>query len=115
LSTHPANPTPSIDLELAPADNAAPGQPVRPFDGHLRLIERRLGIEISNRGVSFRIIGERDAVTAGERCCATSMPPPPSETLSAEVHLHLQHPASTRCWADRASTCPRWSSRPSAA
>ena len=32
---------------------------------HLRLVERRLGIEINNRGSSFRLLGEPAAVAAG--------------------------------------------------
>ena len=81
----------SIDLELAPADNARLNNLCGPFDQHLRLIERRLGIEISNRGVSFRIIGEQDAVTAGEQVLKDLYTASADEVLSAErIHLNLQ-------------------------
>jgi phosphate starvation-inducible PhoH-like protein len=81
----------SIDLELAPADNARLNNLCGPFDQHLRLIERRLGIEISNRGVSFRIIGDEESALAGERVLQELYTAAGGEVLSSErVHLHLQ-------------------------
>ena len=81
----------SLDLELSPADNVRLNSLCGPFDQHLRLIERRLGIEISNRGVSFRLIGERAAVTAGEQVLLELYAAAEHEALSAErVHLQLQ-------------------------
>ncbi|HYN79032.1 MAG TPA: PhoH family protein, partial [Lamprocystis sp. (in: g-proteobacteria)] len=62
MSTQPQ----SLDLELTPADNARLSNLCGPFEQHLRQIERRLGIEISNRGVSFRLIGEAAAVRLGD-------------------------------------------------
>jgi len=86
----PTQPT-SIDLELAPADNSRLNTLCGPFDQHLRLIERRLGIEISNRGVSFRLIGDLPAVTAGKQVLRDLYASAEQEPLSAEqVHLHLQ-------------------------
>jgi len=81
----------SIDLELAPADNARLSSMCGPFDQHLRLIERRLGIEISNRGVSFRIVGEPAAAAAGEQVLRELYDAAETETVSPEsVHLQLQ-------------------------
>jgi len=81
----------SIDLELAPADNARLSSMCGPFDQHLRLIERRLGIEISNRGVSFRIVGEPAAAAAGEQVLRELYAATETETVSPEsVHLQLQ-------------------------
>ena len=37
------------------------------LDEHLRQIERRLGIEIANRGSQFRLIGEARAIAAGQQ------------------------------------------------
>ena len=87
MSTHPH----SIDLTLAPEDNARLANLCGQFDQHLRLIERRLGVEISNRGASFRVIGERDAADAGARLIEDLYDATDAEVLSPEsVHLHLQ-------------------------
>ncbi|MCF7983861.1 MAG: PhoH family protein [Thiohalocapsa sp.] len=84
----------SIDLELAPEDNLRLNSLCGPFDQHLRLIERRLGIEISNRGVSFRIIGDPPAVVEGEAVIRDLYAAAADEALSAErVHLRLAQPA----------------------
>jgi phosphate starvation-inducible PhoH-like protein len=80
----------SIDLQLTPDDNERLNSLCGPFDQHLRLIERRLGIEISNRGVSFRIIGEHAAAAAGEQVLRDLYAAAANEPLSAErVHLRL--------------------------
>jgi phosphate starvation-inducible PhoH-like protein len=87
LSSHPH----SIDLTLAPEDNARLANLCGQFDQHLRLIERRLGVEISNRGTSFRVIGEREAADAGARLIEDLYAATDTEVLSPEaVHLHLQ-------------------------
>jgi phosphate starvation-inducible PhoH-like protein len=84
----------SIDLELAPEDNLRLNSLCGPFDQHLRLIERRLGIEISNRGVSFRIIGDLPAVVEGEAVIRDLYAAAADEALSAErVHLRLTQSA----------------------
>jgi phosphate starvation-inducible PhoH-like protein len=84
------NPSYSIDLELAPADNERLSSMCGPFDQHLRLIERRLGIEISNRGVNFRIVGEPAAAAAGEQVLRDLYDAAESEAVSPEsVHLQL--------------------------
>jgi len=44
-------------MTLEPADNQRLANLCGQFDEHLRLIERRMGVEINNRGNSFRIIG----------------------------------------------------------
>jgi len=52
------------DIALEPVDNARLANLCGQFDEHLRLVERRLGVEISNAGNRFRIIGEPPAVAA---------------------------------------------------
>jgi phosphate starvation-inducible protein PhoH and related proteins len=47
-----------IDFELTPNNNEYLANVCGPFDEHLRLLERRLGVEIANRGHFFRLIGE---------------------------------------------------------
>lgn len=50
------------DVSLAPEDNNRLASLCGQFGDHLRLIERRMGVEISNRGGEFRIIGEEEAL-----------------------------------------------------
>ena len=85
-------PTPPhhIDLTLSPDDNVRLANLCGQFDQHLRLIERRLGIELANRGMSFRLIGEQQSVEAGERVLRALYEAAGDEVLSPErVHLEL--------------------------
>jgi len=52
---------------LAPEDNTRLANLCGQFDGHLRMIERRLGVEINNRGFQFTVIGPEDASTVAAR------------------------------------------------
>ncbi|MGO4774659.1 phosphate starvation-inducible protein PhoH, partial [Lysobacter sp. 2RAB21] len=45
------------EFTLDPADSERLANLSGPFDGHLRMIELRLGVEIANRGNIFRIVG----------------------------------------------------------
>jgi len=86
-------PTPleTIDLELAPEDNERLRNLCGQLDSHLRQIERRLGIEIGNRGNLFRLIGEREAVTAGAQVIRSLFAATREEVLTPQsVHLYLQ-------------------------
>jgi len=58
--------TPSHTILLEPADNRRLANLCGKFDEHLRQIEQRVGVEINNRGNSFKIIGESDSVQATE-------------------------------------------------
>jgi phosphate starvation-inducible PhoH-like protein len=81
----------SLDLELAPEDNVRLANLCGQFDQHLRLIERRLGIEINNRGMSFRLIGEGAILPHAEQLLRELYALTDEEALSPEtVHLHLQ-------------------------
>ncbi|MCA1713737.1 MAG: PhoH family protein, partial [Gammaproteobacteria bacterium] len=55
------------DFVLEPADSERLANLAGPFDGHLRQIELRLGVEIANRGNVFRITGPDAAVAQSER------------------------------------------------
>ncbi|MGC8732082.1 MAG: PhoH family protein, partial [Halothiobacillaceae bacterium] len=46
---------------LAPEDNTRLANLCGQLDGHLRMIERRLGVEINNRGFQFQVFGPEDA------------------------------------------------------
>jgi len=57
----------SRDFALEPADNERLANLAGPFDGHLRQIELRLGVEIANRGNVFRITGPDAAAAKAEQ------------------------------------------------
>ncbi|MFZ0789739.1 MAG: PhoH family protein, partial [Chromatiaceae bacterium] len=87
MSTQPQ----TLDMELEPEDNARLANLCGPLEQHLRQIERRLGIEISNRGLSFRLIGDGEAVRLGERLLADLYRDTAAEVLTPEsIHLALQ-------------------------
>ncbi len=57
----------AVHLQLEPTDNERLANLCGQFDEHLRQIERRLGVEINNRGNAFQVIGPvRPARAAGE-------------------------------------------------
>ncbi|MBU0500135.1 MAG: PhoH family protein [Gammaproteobacteria bacterium] len=81
----------SLELELDPFDNARLANLCGRLDEHLRLVERRLGIEINNRGGRFQLIGDEDGVRAGERVLSELYCETDTEVLTpARVHLFLQ-------------------------
>ncbi len=81
----------SIDLTLEPSDNERLANLCGPLDQHLRQLERRLGVEINNRGNSFRIIGLPGSVAQADQLLRDLYETTASEILSpARVHLFLQ-------------------------
>ncbi len=81
----------TLDLELKPADNVRLANLCGQFDQHLRQLERRLGIEISNRGVNFRLIGDPQGVRLGEQLLQDLYAETVAEVLTPEtIHLWLQ-------------------------
>ena len=62
---HPVHRPSTLDLQLEPEDNERLGSLCGPLEAHLRLIERRLGIEINNRGNRFHLVGMPAAIRAG--------------------------------------------------
>jgi phosphate starvation-inducible PhoH-like protein len=80
-----------VDLVLEPADNERLRNVCGQLDEHLRQVERRLGIEINNRGNSFRLLGEPNAIAAGREVLEGLYVASAEEVLSPErVHLFLQ-------------------------
>ena len=79
------------DLTLAPEDNLRLAALCGQFSDNLRLIERRMGVEISNRGGDFRVIGGEQAIvhTAEllERLYEETID---GDITPARVHLLLQ-------------------------
>ncbi|HEY0721018.1 MAG TPA: PhoH family protein [Gammaproteobacteria bacterium] len=81
----------SFDLTLQPADNQRLANLCGQLDEHLRLIERRLGVEINNRGAQFRIIGVGEAGKATAEVLKGLYKATAEEALiPATVHLYLQ-------------------------
>ena len=81
----------SSNIVFEPADNLRLANLCGQFDEHLRQIEQRLGVEINNRGNSFKVIGEGDSIQATEELLRELY----DETLHVEldpsgINLRLQ-------------------------
>ena len=85
----------SLEITLDPADNQRLANLCGQFDEHLRLIERRMGVEINNRGNNFRIIGVQKSVTATEDILRELYFETDKNILDPEVvNLHLHEAGS---------------------
>jgi phosphate starvation-inducible PhoH-like protein len=83
--------TQRLAFTLTPIDNARLANLAGPMDVHLRVIERRLGIEINHRGAAFMVIGQGEAVQAAKRAVTDLYRLSEFESIDAErVNLHLQ-------------------------
>ena len=81
----------TLDLSLEPEDNERLANLGGPLEGHLRLIERRLGVEINNRGNRFHLVGMPEAVRAGREVLEGLYDLTGKEVLDVHaVHLFLQ-------------------------
>jgi phosphate starvation-inducible PhoH-like protein len=81
----------SLHLTLEPADNDRLASLCGQFDEHLRQIERRLGVEIANRGNQFEIIGSGQPVQAAGKVIQSLFEATRYEVVTPErVHLSLQ-------------------------
>ncbi|MER2528578.1 MAG: PhoH family protein [Candidatus Competibacter denitrificans] len=100
-----SNTPPSFqDLLLEPADNERLARLCGQLDEHLRQIERRLGVEINNRGHQFRVVGEAQAVTVAVAVLEALYRATAEELLTpAQVHLYLQE-AGADALADEIDT-----------
>ncbi|MGO4260094.1 PhoH family protein [Lysobacter sp. TAB13] len=78
------------EFTLDPADSERLANLSGPFDGHLRMIELRLGVEIANRGNIFRIVGPITAVGQAEKLLRRLWKDAGEETLNENaIHLAL--------------------------
>src|SRR3569623_416013 len=81
----------SVDFTLEPADNERLANLCGQFDEHLRQVEGRLGVEVSNRGNHFRVIGDKgSARIAGRVIKALYSETARPRLTPARVHLALQ-------------------------
>ena len=79
---------------LEPVDNRLLASLCGQFDEHLRQIERRLGVHISNRGNHFKIIGPQQSSRAGARVLRELYEMAGDEELDPQqVHVCLQESA----------------------
>ncbi|MFZ4789547.1 MAG: PhoH family protein [Candidatus Competibacteraceae bacterium] len=89
------------DLLLEPTDNERLANLCGQLDEHLRQIERRLGVEINNRGHQFRIIGEPHTVSLATGLLDALYQSTCEEPLTpARVHLYLQEAGADALLAD---------------
>jgi len=81
----------SIQLELEPVDNQRLANLCGQFDEHLRLLEKRLGVEINNRGNHFTVIGQAEPAQAAVETLKDLYDETERALLEpATVHLFLQ-------------------------
>ena len=86
-SDHPS----ALDLTLEPADNQRLANLCGQFDEHLRQLERRLGVEINNRGRHFNVIGDSRSTQAAIEVLRGLYAATEEEVLTPQrVHLFLQ-------------------------
>lgn len=79
------------ELRLPAHDNERLANLCGPMDQHLRELERRLGVDINNRGEHFVVQGDADAVRAATRVIERLYAATEAETLTLEqLHLFLQ-------------------------
>ena len=80
-----------LAFEVVPADNDRLANLCGQFDEHLKQIEQRLDVQISNRGNQFMVAGETRAATNAQRLISHLYEVAASESLSPDkVHLYLQ-------------------------
>ena len=90
------------EFTLEPADNARLAALCGPADAHLREVERRLGVELRNRGGQFHVSGDAAAVAQAERVIRELY----ADTRNAETtpdHVHL---GLSTAPAEHADTAP---------
>ena len=81
----------SLDITLEPADNNRLANLCGQFDEHLRQVERRLGVEINNRGNHFRVIGDQGPVSAAGELLKSLYASTREQELDPEsIHVRLQ-------------------------
>ncbi|MFO1257973.1 MAG: PhoH family protein [Gammaproteobacteria bacterium] len=82
----------TAEFTLTPSDNRRLMSLCGRFDEHLRQIERRMHIEINNRGSHFQLIGAEEKVKAAQTLLTQLYAETKSkeELTPAKVHLYLQ-------------------------
>ena len=79
------------EFQLEPSDNQRLANLCGQFDEHLRQIERRLGVEINNRGNTFKVVGDQHSIDQACDVLQGLYIESEKDALSpASVHLFLQ-------------------------
>ena len=76
------------EFALASDDGERLANLAGPVEAHLRQIEARLGIEVANRGATFRLSGPMAAIKRGERIIHALFDATADEAISSH-HVHL--------------------------
>lgn len=85
------------EFALEPADAERLANLTGAFDGHLRMIELRMGVEVANRGNIFRISGTEAAVEGAEKLLRQLWADAENGTLTeSELHLRLAEAQADR-------------------
>ncbi len=80
-----------LDFQVGPADNERLARLCGQFDEHLKQIEKRLDVQISNRGDQFSVEGDEEAATSARALIDHLYALTENEALAPEeVHLSLQ-------------------------
>ncbi len=86
-----SKPLETIDFILEPADNQRLANLCGQLDEHLRQLERRLGVEINNRGNTFRVIGGGGSARLARKVVQELYRETAERSLTPSgVHLFLQ-------------------------
>lgn len=82
----------NLDFQLEPHDNDRLLMLCGEYDDHIKQIERRLGVEIANRGTSFRVLGTERMATMSKQIIESLYQQTGTEEtlLPADVHLQIQ-------------------------
>lgn len=81
----------SKEITLLPDDSGRLANFCGQFDAHLRQIEKRLKVEIANRGNQFKVSGVSDTVKAASAIIKTLFEATDNEQLTPEyIHLAMQ-------------------------
>lgn len=81
----------TLQLTLDPVDNQRLANLCGQFNAHLQQIERRLNVEIANRGNQFKITGLVQAIKATEAILQMLFNDAASEEITPEqIHLSMQ-------------------------
>ena len=82
----------NLDFQLEPHDNDRLVMLCGEYDDHIKQIERRLGVDISNRGTAFKIQGTERMAEMSEQIIKSLYQQTGTEQslLPADVHLQIQ-------------------------
>jgi len=89
--TDPMHETVRREFDLEPSDNERLANLIGAFDEHLRMIERRLGVEINHRGAHFAVIGPQQPADNARQVIEELYHASANEVIAPEkVNLFLQ-------------------------